>query len=37
MLCDCDNQSVVSAVQGGFFKDLSMVQMLQCLFFLEAV
>ena len=36
VLCHCDNQAVVSVVRGGYCKDLSMAQMLRCLFFLEA-
>lgn len=36
VLCHCDNQAVVSTIQGGYCRDPSMAQMLRCLFFLEA-
>ena len=35
VLCDCDNMSVVAAINGGYCRDLAMVHMFRCLFFLD--
>ena len=36
MRCHCDNQAVVSAINGGYCREQGMAHLLRCLFYLEA-